>query len=169
MVVKALRFAPPTTIRLASGPDGSSYRNQAEKYKAILARDGVKVEVLSTKGALDNLQQLANPKVKVDVGFVQGGLADIVDGDDKLVSLGSVFAQPLMVYCRTTEPVEILTQLARQADRDRTRGERRAGAGPQDPEGQRDGRAADGAARSERRRRGQGAAGGDDRRRVLDG
>jgi len=111
VVVKAMRFAPPTTIRLASGPDGSSYRNQAEKYKAILARDGVKVEVLPTKGALDNLQQLANPKVKVDVGFVQGGLAEGVEGDDKLVSLGSVFAQPLMVYCRTTEPVEILTQL----------------------------------------------------------
>ena len=48
VVVKALRFAPPTTIRLASGPDGSSYRNQAEKYKAILARDGVRVEVLAT-------------------------------------------------------------------------------------------------------------------------
>jgi hypothetical protein len=111
VAVKALRFAPPTTIRFASGPDGSGYRNQAEKYLKILARDGVKVEVVPTKGALDNLQALANPAMKVDVGFVQGGLADGVEGIDKLVSLGSVFAQPLMVYCRSDQPVELLTQL----------------------------------------------------------
>ncbi len=108
---KATRFAPPTTIRFASGPEGSSYRKQAEKYKAILARDGVKVEILPSRGALENLKQLANPAVKVDVGFVQGGLAEGVEGDDKLVSLGSVFAQPLMVYCRSPEPVELLSQL----------------------------------------------------------
>src|SRR4051812_46888318 len=68
LAIKAMRFAPPTTIRFASGPDGSSYRNQAEKYKAILARDGVRVEVVPTRGALDNLQQLANPAKKIDVG-----------------------------------------------------------------------------------------------------
>jgi hypothetical protein len=111
VAIKAVRFAPPTTIRLASGPDGSSYRNQAEKYKKILARDGVKVEILPTNGALDNLKLLANPSAKVDVGFVQGGLGENVDGDDKLVSLGSIFTQPLMVYCRSTEPVELLSQL----------------------------------------------------------
>jgi TRAP-type uncharacterized transport system substrate-binding protein len=118
VALKATRFAPPKRIRFASGPDGSSYRNQAEKYKTILARYGVKVEVVPTRGALENLQQLAaNAKVAVgkgagvDIGFVQGGLADGVDGDEHLVSLGSVFAQPLMVYCRSNEPIELLSQL----------------------------------------------------------
>ena len=56
--------------------------------------------MLPSRGALDNLQKLANPTVKVDVGFVQGGLAD---GHrlPPLVSLGSVYPQPLMVYCRS--------------------------------------------------------------------
>jgi NMT1-like family len=108
--VKSVRFAPPGTIRFASGPDGSSYRNQAEKYKKLIERHGVKVEILSSRGALDNLQRLANPTVKVDVGFVQGGLADGVD-ISRLVSLGSVFAQPMMVYARGTEPIELLSQL----------------------------------------------------------
>ena len=108
--VKATRLAPPGTIRLVSGPDGSSYRNQAEKYRQILQRNGVKVEVLPSRGALDNLEQLASPKLKVDVGFVQGGLAE---GRElpHLVSLGSLFAQPLMVYCRSAEPVELLSAL----------------------------------------------------------
>ena len=107
---KALRFAPPTTIRIASGPEGSGYRNQAEKYKKIIEAYGVKVQVVPSKGALDNLQQLADRKAKVDVGFVQGGLSDGIDTTG-LVSLGSVFAQPIMAYCRSDEPIEMLSQL----------------------------------------------------------
>ncbi len=108
--VKSVRFAPPGTIRFASGPDGSSYRNQAEKYKKIIERHGVKVEILASRGALDNLQRLADPTSKVDVGFVQGGLSDGID-TSRLASLGSVFAQPLMVYARSAEQVEMLSQL----------------------------------------------------------
>ena len=110
VAVKAARFAPPKTIHFAGGPEGSGYRNQAEKYQKILARDGVKIEIIPTRGALDNLDKLANPAVKVDVAFVQGGLAE---GRDlpHLMSLGSVYPQPLMVYCRAPEPVEMLPQL----------------------------------------------------------
>src|SRR5262249_38396761 len=57
-----------------------------------------------------NLQKLADPAVKVDVGFVQGGLTDGID-TSRLVSLGSVFAQPLMIYCRAAKPPELLSEL----------------------------------------------------------
>jgi TRAP-type uncharacterized transport system substrate-binding protein len=110
VAVKSLRFAPPRTIRLASGPDGSSYRNQAEKYKKIIDRHGIKVEILPSKGALDNLKKLADPASKVDVGFVQGGVTEGIESED-LMSLGSLFAQPLMVYCRSAEPIEMLSAL----------------------------------------------------------
>ncbi len=110
LVTQKLVHPAPTTIRILSGPDGSSYRLNAEKYKKIIEHYGVKVVVLPSHGALDNLHQLANPKVKADVAFVQGGLTDGVD-ISRLVSLGSVFAQPLMVYYRSAEPVERLAQL----------------------------------------------------------
>ena len=42
---KAIHFAPPGTIRILSGPDGSGYRATADKYKKIIERYGVKVEV----------------------------------------------------------------------------------------------------------------------------
>ena len=70
----------------------------------------MKVEILPSRGSLDNLQHLADPTVQVDVGFVQGGLTEGVD-ISRLVSLGTVFTQPLMVYYRGAEPVELLTQL----------------------------------------------------------
>jgi TRAP-type uncharacterized transport system substrate-binding protein len=108
----AARFVrpAPSTIRLIGGLEGSSYRTNAERYKKIIEAHGVKVEIIPSRGSLDNLLLLANPKVAADVAFVQGGLTDGVD-ISHLVSLGSVFAQPLMVYYRATEPVEILTQL----------------------------------------------------------
>jgi len=102
----------PATIRILSGPEGSSYRNNAEKYKKIIERFGVTVIVLPSHGALDNLKQLANPKVKADVAFVQGGLTEDAGADlSRLFSLGSVFPQPMMVYYRHSEPVEVLSQL----------------------------------------------------------
>ena len=110
LTVKSVRFAPPHSIRFVSGPDGSSYRNQADRYKKIIEAYGVKVEVLPSRGALDNLQRLADPKSKIDVGFVQGGLSDGID-TTHLTSLGSVFAQPLMVYARAPEPLESLAPL----------------------------------------------------------
>jgi hypothetical protein len=36
VAAKASRLAPPGTIRLISGPPGSGFRTQADKYKQIL-------------------------------------------------------------------------------------------------------------------------------------
>lgn len=97
MAVRFLRPAPPSSIRMLAGAEGSTYRTNADRYKKILEGYGVKVEILTSHGALENLQQLANPKLKVDVAFVQGGLTDGVDISN-LMSLGSLFPQPLLVF-----------------------------------------------------------------------
>lgn len=105
-----VRPAPPDTIVITSGIEGSSFSTAAEKYKKILARNGVKLEVLPSAGALDNLTRLRDPQFRVDVGFVQGGL--VTDGDTgDLVSLGSVSYQPLVVFYRAHHPIDRLSQL----------------------------------------------------------
>ena len=111
VLMQKLIAPPPSTIRLLGGPEGSGFRANAEKYKKIIERYGVKVDILPSRGALDNLQKLADPTVKVDVGFVQGGLTEGID-TSRLVSLGSVFAQPLMIYAHSDEPLETLAPLA---------------------------------------------------------
>ena len=111
LAVKFLNPAPPGTIRMLSGPDGSSYRTTAEKYKKIIETHGVKVEILPSSGGLDNLKRLADPTFKVDVGLVPGGLTDGVN-ISRLVSLGSLTPQPLIVFYRNPEPVERLAQFA---------------------------------------------------------
>jgi TRAP-type uncharacterized transport system substrate-binding protein len=109
LTVKSARLAPPGNIRITSGPDGSSYRRFADRYKAIIERYGVKVEILPSAGAIENLQRLADRSVRVEVGFVQGGLKE---GEmPGLMSLGSIAEQPLMVYARGPQRLERLTEL----------------------------------------------------------
>jgi len=94
-----LNSAPPTTLTMASGPAGSAFRITAEEYRKILARQGVTLKIVASQGSRDNLAQLANAAAKVDVGFVVGG--ETVGGDlSRLVSLGSVSYQPLMIFYR---------------------------------------------------------------------
>jgi hypothetical protein len=61
-----VRPAPPDTITIASGPVGSTFRLTAEKYRKILARNGVKLEILPSEGSLDNLKKLDDIETKVN-------------------------------------------------------------------------------------------------------
>jgi len=107
---KFVRPAPPDTIVITSGPDGSFFRNSAEHYRKILARKDVTLEILPSRGALENLKRLIDPEFQVDVGFVQGGLAAGLDTDE-LVSLGSVFYEPVMMFYRSAEPLNRISAL----------------------------------------------------------
>jgi hypothetical protein len=104
-----VRSAPPKTITITSGPDGSIFFTNAVKYSKSLLPQGVKLNILTSHGSLENLQRLEDPSAKVDVGFVQGG---ITNGDSsQLVSLGSISYQPLLVFCRGAA-VDSLADLA---------------------------------------------------------
>ena len=100
--------APPRTIIITSGAPGSSFEANAEKYRVILARKGVKLKILPSQGSLENLRRLDDPKFHVDIGFVQGGITNVPDLN-KLVSLGSISYEPLLVFYRGAAPVNLLS------------------------------------------------------------
>jgi hypothetical protein len=104
-----VRPAPLDTIVIASGPDGSNFRTTADKYRKIIERNGVKVQILPSQGSLDNLKMLSDPATRVDVAFVQGGLTDGVNIEN-LKSLGSLFTQPLIIFYRSSRPMDELSQ-----------------------------------------------------------
>jgi TRAP-type uncharacterized transport system substrate-binding protein len=103
--------APPHTITISSGPDGSTYRSIAERYRKVLARNGITLQILPSAGSLENLQRLTDPKSGVDVAFVQGGVAGRTDISN-LVSLGSLFFEPLAIVYRSPRPLQRLSQFA---------------------------------------------------------
>ena len=105
-----IRSAPPKTIIMTSGENNSTFRKIADRYAKILARNGVTLKVLSSEGSLQNLERLANPKFRVDVGLVQSGLTK-GHNIENLMSLGSVNYVPLFVFYKDAQPVEVLSQL----------------------------------------------------------
>jgi len=104
-----VRPAPADTLTITSGPSGSTFQLTAEKYAKILARHGVKLQVLRSQGSLENLKRLIDPAYHVDIGFVQGGVATGIPVD-KLVSLGSMFHEPLALFYRGTASVHRLSE-----------------------------------------------------------
>lgn len=75
LAIRLIQPAPPDTLTISAGPPGSSFWNAAQRYKTILARNGVKLTVLPSAGSLQNLERLSDPKDSVDVGFVQSGVS----------------------------------------------------------------------------------------------
>jgi hypothetical protein len=104
VVVVFTNFGAPDSITIASGPPGSSFERYAERYRKILAKEGVTVHIVKSEGSKDNLGKLSDPKSAIDVGFVLGGEASKAEGGragaGNLVSLGSVNYQPLMIFYR---------------------------------------------------------------------
>lgn len=91
--------APPRTITLSAGPAHSLLMQTALQYKEILARHGVKVNVIESEGSVQNLQALLDPKQHVDLALVQGGAADGLQ-TASLMSLGSVYYAPIAMFYR---------------------------------------------------------------------
>lgn len=101
-VLAALFFldaATPTRLTIASGPKGSVFQRDADKYRAILAREGVTLDILPSQGSVDNLNILLGRSPRADVGFVLAGEEQGLDSS-ALMSLGSVSYQPLMIFYR---------------------------------------------------------------------
>jgi hypothetical protein len=89
--IVALRFvspAPPHKLTMVTGPADSTFERVGERYKKILAREGITLTLLQSEGSVDNLNRLADPRSKVDIGLVQAGLTTTDTSD--LVSLGSI-------------------------------------------------------------------------------
>lgn len=101
LIVWVIDPAPPRTITMSAGPHDSSFFVAANQYRTILARNGIKLNVLESDGSVQNLHRLLDPKQHVDIALVQGGAADGLN-TSSLISLGSVFYIPVVVFYRGT-------------------------------------------------------------------
>jgi TRAP-type uncharacterized transport system substrate-binding protein len=99
---------PPRQVVLATGQDQGAYAEFAKRYVQILKENGIEVRLRRTAGAAENIALLRQPEGDVDIAFVQGGAdeerpgrgQDDEDGDDGLVSLGSLFYEPVWLFYR---------------------------------------------------------------------
>ncbi len=105
-----LQSTIPRHIVLASGLKDGLYHQYAQRYKEILARDGVTVEERLTGGADENEQLLHDPKSGVDVAFMHGGVVQPAERGN-LVMLVALYYEPLWIFYRDPATLTQLDEL----------------------------------------------------------
>lgn len=104
--------SPPSQIRISTGQLNGAYEFFGKKYAAALARHHIHVELVPSLGSLQNLQRLTDPASNIDIGFVQSGSTEQDEAERRgLISLGSLFTEPIWLFYREPRDITQLTQL----------------------------------------------------------
>lgn len=91
---------PPMELRFAAGGVDGQYYALAQRYADKLSEHGIAVEVLETRGTMENYALLNAGEA--DVALLQGGLAD-AESRANLESLGGMFAEPFWIFTRADQ------------------------------------------------------------------
>lgn len=102
--------APPNRIVIATGDPNGAYFAFGEQYREILARDNIELVVQATEGSAENIALLESDDSEVQVAFVQGGTRSFAQ-TDTLLSLATLYLEPLWIFHRSDVALERLTDL----------------------------------------------------------
>jgi len=91
---------PPRKIVMATGAEGGVNHELGIRYREILARAGVDLQLLATTGGIENLARLRDQNSGVVVAFVQGGTTNRTESKE-LESLGTIYYEPIWLFYRS--------------------------------------------------------------------
>ncbi|QBE67151.1 TAXI family TRAP transporter solute-binding subunit [Pseudoduganella lutea] len=102
--------APPRHVVLGTGQENSAYDVFGKRYQELLKKERIAVALQGSHGSRDNLKLLKEGKV--DIAFMQSGTTDEAAPErEGLVSLGSLFTEPVWLFLRAKEGAPAITQL----------------------------------------------------------
>jgi TRAP transporter TAXI family solute receptor len=110
LAAQFIKPAPPDYLVLSSGGEGGSYQVYAERYRQALAKSGIELRERPSAGSIENLERLVGQVDDTDVALVQSGTANGINRDT-LVSLGSLYYEPLWVFYRGERELDRLTRM----------------------------------------------------------
>lgn len=89
---------PPKEVYLLSGPKETTYYQLAQEYSKELAKNGITVHVVETKGFEENLTKIKDEKdITSQIGFIVAD-SDRTDRPKNISSLGSIQYAPLWFF-----------------------------------------------------------------------
>jgi TRAP-type uncharacterized transport system substrate-binding protein len=98
-----LRPLPQRTVVMAVYPEGSLNAELAKRYRDVLARSGIDLKLVPSAGAVESVALLRDPKSAITFALIPGGITTEKDSPE-LLSLGTLFYQPLWVFSRGSLP-----------------------------------------------------------------
>jgi len=106
-----VRPAPPSRFVISTGYETGAYHLYGQRYRELLAREKIEVELRPSTGSVDNLKRLLDPESGVDVALIQGGVAPPADVGHGLVSLAALYYEPLWIFYRADTDLTRVAQL----------------------------------------------------------
>jgi TRAP-type uncharacterized transport system substrate-binding protein len=94
-----LKPTPPRVVTMATGPESSVTAEYGKRYRELLARDGIELRLIPSPGAIANVARLRDAKSGVGIAIIPSGITDSHDSPE-IVSLGTLFYQPLWIFFR---------------------------------------------------------------------
>ena len=108
--------APPSQVVFTTGKAGGAYDKFAHQYQQALGRQGIELILHNSKGSVENISRLESGFAAA--GFIQGGTGNgqpaiqtDSQSDSRLLTLGSLYKEPLWVFHRRSTPFDKLTDL----------------------------------------------------------
>ena len=115
-VVHFVSPAPPRSLVMSTGVADGAYHHFGERYREILEANGIRLDLRTSSGGVENLQRLNDGSVQV--GFVQGGTGALALDPDAspdstpLRSLGTVAFEPVWIFSPSIDLAKGLGSLA---------------------------------------------------------
>jgi TRAP-type uncharacterized transport system substrate-binding protein len=103
LAAQFLEPMPPHRIVLAAGPEGSALHKLGQRYAAILAREGITVQVRATRGAGENADLLTDRAAQIDAAFLVAGTVP-PERAQSIANISNLFYTPLWGLSRGTSP-----------------------------------------------------------------
>ncbi len=107
-----VRPAPPDTLVMTVGNPGGAYDVFAKRYQAILARNGVTLELVRSSGAVENYDRLRDRDAypRIDAGFVQSGIGSSGEAPT-LEAIAGVYYEPVWLFSKGIATIQRLSDL----------------------------------------------------------
>lgn len=94
--------APPRSLVMTTGSESGGYYQFGLALKQRLAEEGLALEVLSSKGSVENLERLTDGRGSAQLGLIQSGTTPLVEPSalTELEALGAIYHEPLWLFQR---------------------------------------------------------------------
>lgn len=106
----ALKPIRTRVVVITAGGNGGIYMTFAGRYAQAVAKDGIRLDVRISSGAVENYQRLRDSTSEYDVGLVQSGTGNAKDAPG-LQTLASVSFEPIWIFYRGQATIDRLSQL----------------------------------------------------------
>lgn len=103
--------APSRIIDMSTGQANGAYERFAKRYAQELAKNQIVLRQQSSLGSEENLARISDPDSDIEVGFVRSGsIEETLAQERGLISLGSLFYEPIWVFYRSPKEVSTISQ-----------------------------------------------------------